>query len=314
MLSASTTYSIFLWHHPVDTDFVIKLAGELQERGMEVHFNEVEEKTGEKTFNPVDWRLSTSDCVVFLLSQTSVKTPSLRADIEKVLRRGDRIAVSALLDEEAIRDIPLLFRFIKPLDFYEDYEKAVSDLVLEVHEKQEGAPSTLQRTRNPWIKLTRWIFRHFRRYMLLQPLTFSWQITVENLIVSLTVTGIIQLLFQPPGRTNLANLTAGSFIWGIIILGPIIETLLLQTLPVNIGQLIGLRFAGQILISIIPFAWLHFSRSIGAGIGAGIIGGFYSAFTYVFWKTKSQQTAFWVTAFSHCLYNLAIFAMIIGEY
>ena len=44
--------------------------------------------------------------------------------------------------------------------------------------------------------------------MLLQPLTFCWQITVENLIVSLLITGIITLLFQPPGRTNLENLTA----------------------------------------------------------------------------------------------------------
>jgi hypothetical protein len=73
-------------------------------------------------------------------------------------------------------------------------------------------------------------------------------------------------------------------------------------------------FAGQLFFSIVPFAALHFTRSIEAGIGAGIIGGFYSAFTYVHWQTKSTWTAFWVTAFSHCLYNLELFAMLLEEF
>jgi hypothetical protein len=122
------------------------------------------------------------------------------------------------------------------------------------------------------------------------------------------------MVWQPTPRTNLENISASTYVWSIIIFGPIIETVVLQALPVYIARLIGLKFTGQILFSIIPFAILHFSRSLSAGIGAGIIGGFYSAFTYVHWRTKSTWTALWVTAFSHGLYNLALFAMLIGEF
>jgi hypothetical protein len=85
-------------------------------------------------------------------------------------------------------------------------------------------------------------------------------------------------------------------------------------IPVIIARVFRFRFFGQILFSVIPLSLLHFSRSIGAGIGGGVIGGFYSAFTYVHWQEKSTWTAFWVTALSPCLYNLAIFAMVIGDY
>ena len=100
----------------------------------------------------------------------------------------------------------------------------------------------------------------------------------------------------------------------IILLGPIVQTLLLQAIPIFLARILGFRFIGQMVFSIIPFATLHFTRSISAGVGAGIIGGFYSAFTYIHWQSKSSWTAFGVTAFSHCLYNLALFAMLIGEF
>jgi len=112
----------------------------------------------------------------------------------------------------------------------------------------------------------------------------------------------------------LENITASNYLWSIIVLGPVVETIVLQALPVFVARSFGLQYLGQMLFSIIPFAFLHFTRSIGAGIGAGIIGGFYSAFTYVHWRDKSVFTAIWVTAFSHCLYNLALFAMLIGEF
>jgi uncharacterized membrane protein len=100
----------------------------------------------------------------------------------------------------------------------------------------------------------------------------------------------------------------------VIVISPIIETVILQALPVFVVKHLGLKFIGQIIFSIIPFAVLHFSRSIGAGIGAGFIGGFYSAFTFTHWRQKSLWTAFWVTALSHGLYNFAIFSMMIGEF
>ena len=222
--------------------------------------------------------------------------------------------IPAYLEHIQTDELPLLLQYIQPVAFYQNYTKAFEHLLDEVQRKIEGKPSTLRKATALWAKPLRGIVEHFRRYLILPPLTFSWQITVENLIISLAVTGIIYLLWEPTPRTNLQNITASTYLWSIIIFGPIIETLLLQALPVFLARLLGLKFYGQLLFSIIPFAALHFTRSLSAGIGAGIIGGFYSAFTYVHWQSKSTWTAFWVTAFSHALYNLALFAMLIGEF
>jgi len=270
--------------------------------------------SNDPSFHTSDWWMAKSDCVVFLISEQAVKSTLLQTDAEKVMRRKDVLLVPASLDDLKSTDLPLLLQYIRTVDFYRDYPRAVETLVKEAHRKIQGKPSNLRVAQQPWARLFRWIIEHFRRYLTLSRLTFCWQITVENLIVSLAVTGVIYLIWQPAPRTNLENITASTYLWSIIFLGPILETVLLQAIPVFIARLFGFRFFGQLLFSIVPFAVLHFTRSISAGIGAGIIGGFYSAFTYIHWQSKSAWTALWVTAFSHCLYNLALFAMLIGEF
>jgi hypothetical protein len=308
------SFSIFLWHHPADKDFAIQLAGDLCSRGFEVTALAETKETNPSSVDTAGWRMAKSNCVVFLLSETTVMSASLQMEAEKVMRRKDALLIPAYLNDLKTEDLPLLLQYIQPMEFYRDYPKALDSLVDEIHRKIQGEPSTLREANQPWARLIRWIIEHYRRYLTLSPLTFCWQITVENLIISLAVTGLIYLIWQPPPRTNLQNITASTYLWSIIILGPILETILLQAIPVFIARFLGLKFFGQLLFSIVPFAALHFTRSIGAGIGAGIIGGFYSAFTYIHWQSKSTWTAFWVTAFSHCLYNLALFAMLIGEF
>jgi hypothetical protein len=306
--------TIFLWHHPADIDFVRGLAENLRSRGLETIFNDPEIETGSISAFSVEWRMSKSNCVIFILSEQATKTPQLSGDVRKVMRRHNAIAVPALLDDEGVQNMPPLLRFIEPLDFRGDYEKALMDLVDLARMNVYGQPETGKNLRLFFMKPIYWLIDHFKHYLILRPLTFCWRITVENLIVSLAVTGLILFYFQPEPRTNIEGITASAYLWLVIILSPILETVLLQAFPVFIARSLGLKFSGQILLSIIPFALLHFTRSVGTGIGAGIIGGFYSAFTYVHWRSKSLWTAYWVTALSHGLYNLAVFAMIIGEF
>jgi len=292
-----------LWHHHEDTGFVRALEGDLQNHGFEIYIRG-ESTLGEKAFDSLAWRIAKSDAVVFFLSHQALEDPKLINDVEKALRGDDVVVVPVLLEQIATKEFPVLLRFLPLIEFYRDDQRAIeqlADLIIQ---------GTGAWKRNP----IRWAIEHFRKYITLPPLTFCWQITVENLIVSLLVTGLIHLVFQPQARTNLSSLTASAFLWLVIVVGPIVETFALQVIPVFLARRLGLRFFGQILFSVTPFALLHFTRSIGTGIGAGIIGGFYSAFTYVHWRSKSLWTAYWVTALSHGLYNLALFTMLIGDY
>jgi len=313
MILDQNPYSIFLWHHPADHRFANQLSGDLCTHGFEVtSLGEIEEKE-EPSFT-TDWQMARSDCILFLISESAVKSSLLQSDAEKAMRGKEVLLIPALLDDQVSNDLPLLLQYIEPLDFTGNYQSAFDSLASLVHKEIEGKSGSLGAEIRPGKRLILRIIEHFRRYLTLSPLTFCWQITVENLIVSLAITGIIYLIWQPTPRTNLENMSASTFLWSTIILSPILETFFLQALPVFFARLLGFKFFGQLLFSIIPFAILHFTRSIGAGIGAGIIGGFYSAFTYIHWQSKSTWTALWVTAFSHFLYNLALFAMLIGEF
>jgi len=306
--------TIYLWHSAVDSNDASELAVELRSHGLEVFSSHQRLNPNHPTFDPTGRQMSSSDCVLFLISKESIKHPNLTNSLEKAMRRKNSLVIPAYLGNIKSQDLPPLLQFIQPLKLYQDYDASVSILVDEVNRRQIGAPSNLLTHQQVWLRPIWRLSRHFKRYFTLPPLTFCWQITVENLIASMSITGIILFLFQTQPRSNLANISANQFLWLVIILSPIIETIIFQMIPVEMLRRMGLKFYGQIFASIVPFAILHFSRSIGAGIGAGIIGGFYSSFAYVHWRQKSLWTAFWVTALSHALYNLAIFSMVIGNY
>ena len=314
MTASNAITKLFIWHHPADIKAAAQISSLLEPWGFEIIYYDDHRFVGGISFSAVEWQLSTIDCVLFILSKNTADSTDLVSDIKKVIRKREIKIIPTIIDDQALDHIPYLLYFIPFLDLRNEINEVtqfstntdnVDKLLFWIAQdsKSYGLNKPIQ-----------WMIDHFRRYFTLRPLTFCWQITIENLIVSLAVTGLILLVFQPTSRTNLEALSAGRFLWLIIVMGPIVETFFLQAIPVFFARVLKFKFFGQIFFSVLPFAILHFSRSVGSGIGAGIIGGFYSAFTYVHWRQKSLWTAFWITALSHGLYNLAIFAMIIGDY
>ena len=309
-----TPISIFVWHVSTDSEIGDRFSQALRKCGLEVHSSPQREKSESGSMDISSWQMNICKCILFILSKKSINDPFLSDDVERIMRRKDVLIVPILVDDISKNDLPLLLRLITTFKIGNNFSEFTNQLTEDIHHKLSGTPSKIMRPSHFRYYPAWWVLNHYRHYLALSPLTFCWQITVENLIISMTVTGLIIFFLQPETRSNLDNISAGQFFWLVIILSPLLETLFLQVIPVNIAKRIGLNRLGQIIFSTIPFAALHFSRSIGAGIGAGIIGGFYSSFTYVHWDQKSTKTAFWVTALSHCLYNMAIFAMIIGDY
>ena len=158
----------------------------------------------------------------------------------------------------------------------------------------------------------KWISEHFRRYRHRKPWDFCWRIAIEGTIVALAIAFILSICDLPDREIPFD-------FWTFLILGvvvaPILETLVFQAFPVWIARLCKARFSVQVVISVVPFFLAHAVEGIQTGIAAGLISGFYLAFTYVHWREKRRWTAFWVTAISHAIHNaIAIsLALALGE-
>jgi len=102
----------------------------------------------------------------------------------------------------------------------------------------------------------------------------------------------------------------GEFLLAAVLVAPWLETALFQMLPITICRCLKATRGAQITVSLICFAAPHFVVAGLTGITAGLIGGFYFAFTYTAWRRCSATRAFWMTAAHHALYN-TILAIIV---
>lgn len=145
--------------------------------------------------------------------------------------------------------------------------------------------------------------RHFEKHRRRRPWNFCWRVSLEGLLVSMVVLAPLSCLLDLEER-EFMKLPIAGMLFVLLIIAPVFETLLLQALPIALCRLFRGSFRAQILASLIPFTLLHMLEGIGVGIGAGLIGGFYLAFTYAHWAEKSHWTALWTTTVSHFLRNL----------
>ncbi|NIP25918.1 MAG: CPBP family intramembrane metalloprotease [Phycisphaerae bacterium] len=128
-------------------------------------------------------------------------------------------------------------------------------------------------------------------------------------MVSFLCALILALLFPELDR-EFPDWDMGTIFLIVVLIGPVVETLLFQALPIFVARKFNAPFVWQIVISMVIFTSLHFLEGIPTGIAAGLVGGFYFAFTYAHWREKSRWTAFWVTAISHAFNNAIAFALL----
>lgn len=149
--------------------------------------------------------------------------------------------------------------------------------------------------------LKKWVIQHFQRYCERSPWDFCWRISLEGTIVSL----LLAFLLAPFGVAlrDISSTSGGELLFLGVIVAPLFETLIFQALPVWIARLYKAGFAVQLLSSIVPFFLAHVTEGLGTGLCAGLVGGFYFAFTYVHWRKISLWTAIWTTAVSHAIHN-----------
>ncbi|OHB58439.1 MAG: hypothetical protein A2Z38_04890 [Planctomycetes bacterium RBG_19FT_COMBO_48_8] len=148
-----------------------------------------------------------------------------------------------------------------------------------------------------------WLKTHFQKHRKRKPWNFCWRVAIEGLIVSFIIVYVLLFFIEQKNR-DFFNWPISYAILVILILAPVFETLLFQTLPVAVARWRKARFRVQILVSLIPFTLVHLVEGIAVGVGAGLIGGFYLAINYVHWREKSLWTALWTTTIAHAIRNI----------
>lgn len=114
--------------------------------------------------------------------------------------------------------------------------------------------------------------------------------------------------FLEPNRASTDLMNADPLF--VVVWGPFLETLLFQSLPIGFCRCLYFGRGVQMTASIALFFLAHLIKGVVSGIGAGLIGGFYLAFTYVRWRRRNWWTAFWVTWASHAINNGLYFLLL----
>ena len=162
-------------------------------------------------------------------------------------------------------------------------------------------------------RLVEGVTAHFAAHRKRSTWSFFWRITVEGMIASIVVIAAAGIFWDMDARTDLDQMPDIKLIVTLCLVAPLVETVLLQTLPVAIMRALRQPFWIQVIAAAGPFAALHFTVNFATGIAAGIAGGFYLAFTYVHWREKSLAHAFWMTTATHAAGNTMVAAAVLLE-
>ena len=153
-----------------------------------------------------------------------------------------------------------------------------------------------------------WILKPIQLKKCVSLRQFILRIMVQHFAVKIFVgiiAGIIITQAAPQiGETKTVITNPILTIIMIIFVAPVVETLLLQTLMIELARRFNRSVYTQFCAGMIPFALLHFIGGIIAGIAAGIVGGIFFSYTYLECRKDSWQKATAVTCITHFLHNL----------
>lgn len=104
----------------------------------------------------------------------------------------------------------------------------------------------------------------------------------------------------------------GLFVMGVI-LAPLLETLLLQQIPIVLTRRFGMSTSVQLLMGTVPFAASHLGSGASTAVAAGVMGGVVYSVAYLTFIDRSKVQAFFITAAVHSLHNLVACVLIARE-
>ncbi len=147
---------------------------------------------------------------------------------------------------------------------------------------------------------------HFKNYRNMNVWAFFWRISMEVILLAILFGMGISYFFSKYCKDPFRAIPFPVFIvWGIVV-APIIETGLFQTIPISVSRRFKLHFNIQVLSGILLFALVHIAQGALIGFVSGVIGGFYLSFSYSVWIERKSRIAFLMTAGIHSIYNFVL--------
>ncbi len=145
---------------------------------------------------------------------------------------------------------------------------------------------------------------HFDQLNARSKRSYFWRVWLETTLFAYIVGNLLQGLFHFRTRTDLDHYGPMALVTLTVIAGPIVETVIFQCLPLEFAESLKFRRFWQFALSIVPFAIGHLFAGIPTSVSAGVIGGFYFAFTYSRWKRESLFVGLVMTILLHSSFNL----------
>jgi len=97
-------------------------------------------------------------------------------------------------------------------------------------------------------------------------------------------------------------------VWYILLVGPVVETIVFQVIPIKVALALHAPQWLQMAISTVLFALGHLSGGIGSVLVA-TFGGIVLAWAFIKWSRKSIVRGALAATLTHCWTNLASFVV-----
>lgn len=145
---------------------------------------------------------------------------------------------------------------------------------------------------------------HFSRLAEKQKGSFLCRTWLEAVLLAYLVGNLVQRVWPAGPRSDIETMTVWGLIGLVLILGPLFETLVFQCIPLEFAAALHVRRSLRVMVSVVPFAFAHAFAGIPTVLAAGMVGGFYFAFTYERWRKESLVVAVAMTFILHSSFNL----------
>lgn len=162
------------------------------------------------------------------------------------------------------------------------------------------------------MKATNPIAIHLRWLRTRKPALYCFVTALESTVLAMPVAYLLLYSFELYDEFDTEAPGAADFVMSAIIRAPIVETLLLQMIPILLARRFGLGLRMQVLCSLVPFALCHTS-GLMSFVCAGLIGGFYLSYTFAVWLEHSLRKTLLITIATHVVMNSLVGLMIIVE-
>ena len=146
------------------------------------------------------------------------------------------------------------------------------------------------------------VVKHFVWLRDRSPIVFCWVVALESTLLGIVTVYAMLYGLELYDELDTEPPDAIRFVLHAVILAPILETLFLQMVPILIARRLKWRVGPQVTCSLIPFALFH-NDGLLSFVSAGLIGGFYLAYTCAVWMEHSWRKSLAITVSSHALMN-----------